>query len=102
MSDASERKKSDRLQAVQSIGSSTDKLRIHNLEDCIDDHEQRIHALEVDIAHGQTTFAEIKKDIHSMTKSLIAVESVLSRLNWTIVLAVIAAVLSLVIKKGLS
>ncbi len=88
-------RKSDRHDAV---GSSTDRHKIQSLEDAVYELKARLTVVEAELNTGKVVFAEVKKDMLSMKESLDGVKTVLGRLNWTIIAAVVVAVLGLVLK----
>ncbi len=59
---------------------------------------QRIKVVETSMSDGRVAFTELKGSQAAMKDSLDKINGTLSKLNWTIILAVLGAVLGLVIK----
>ncbi len=95
MTDPDRRHQSDRH---ASVGSSTDRHKITTLEGIVDNLIKRVEQIETGMTDGRVMFAEMKKDMHSMKDAVDSMKEVLSRLNWTIILAVVGAVIALVVK----
>ncbi len=92
-------RKSDRHEPVD---TGSDKYKIRTLEDRSEAHARRIEELEDHINTGKTTFSNLTLEMRYMKESLDAMKTVLGRLNWTVIVAVIGALLATVLKGHVS
>ncbi len=88
-------RKSDRHEPVD---TGSDKYKIRSLEERADNHSDRLSELEGHINTGKTTFSNLTLEMRYMKESLDAMKTVLGRLNWTVIVAVIGALLATALK----
>ncbi len=82
----------------ESVSSSTDKHEIVTLKEKVASLMERMVKVEAGLHAGEIVFLGIQKDMASMKDSLDGVKEVLKKLNWTIILAVVGALLALIFK----
>ncbi len=90
----------DRMRKIIEEGRRcSEESRIKRLEGDVEDHSDRIREAEKLLADGKTSFALLEANSTAMNAGIEKINTTLSRLNWTVILAVIGALLSFVIKE---